>query len=168
MQEKLLDFCCLMDLKIIESVDVSNEWFCLISSDFSKIKGFQTLYKEFYKTAKHLNRHFLRDLPFVLVSYAEETDNAAFMCRSAWRPSSKDALDIISTPKNDLILMNNLAVQIIMTPEELNEDGRISASTPYNIDFSDFEVVQDVYNLTLFFINTEKEINWDKHDISKL
>lgn len=92
-------------VEVFYSVDSITELFYLF-----KDKQHDTgAIEELLKSGRHLHRHWLNGLPFVLI-YSSAKVNAAHMARSVFKASIDNYKDVIGNLEHGLILFNRLAI----------------------------------------------------------
>ena len=148
-----------LEVDIIKSLDNPDERYYT----FNKSKAAQSDLIEFYKTMRHLHRHFLNDLPIVLVSYTEDETDApsAFMCRHAWRAHDESMLKVLSNLSSGLIMINEHAANVLLH-KDVSPSEWFSL---YDIDFEQFDQLYESENVTLFFIDFKKAIDWKENEL---
>ena len=94
-----------LELVRFESSDCASEKFYVLQD----VDGDKSILPEMLKSARHVHRHFLGGLSFVLVASSAGV-NAAHIARSVYKPHFSDWTEVVSNISFNLIVFNDLAL----------------------------------------------------------
>ena len=160
--DSFAEFVTDTEIRMIKSSDDPDENLYVFCDTFAKHDPDTVL--ELIKSTRHIHRHFLGDLAFVIVSYvARSEDYHAHICRHVWQPHYDDVDRILSNVKSPIVSMNERAAHIMIN---YDHDG-IEYLNPYDITFELFSDLQESHNVILYYMDVSKSIDWSENEIKK-
>ena len=156
-------FSSCLEFRAFQSADMPSEIFHVCCKEFAQVD--EELLPEMLKSARHIERHFLREMPFILTSFdMSPEDDDAHICRHVWMPYLNRYGHILDHLNETVVCMNNRAVELLFdvhVNDDDDDDERngepILPQFPI-LNFKDYEKTIEANNILIYYIDMDKPI----------
>lgn len=138
------------EIRAVQSTDAPSELFYIYCKDLDSIP--KIVLDEMLKSARHIERHFLNEAAFVIVSFKSSLeDDHAHICRHVWLPHFAECVSILSQTDSRVACLNTRAADLLINTDITRNF--------LSINFENFDAVMDAHNIFLFYVDSDKPIH---------